>query len=114
MDSFKHVGGGGCLATSIACLCILACCGGAITFVVYLGMYAFANPNAAAWYGEIMSADGVLTPGLYADPTEVNILTVDIHGQFVTWFLWGFAQSVLPIAIAILFSICSLISQNLG
>jgi len=112
MDSFKHVGGGGCLATSIACLCILACFGGAITFVVYLGMYAFANPNAAAWYGETI--DGIIiTPGLYDDPTKVST-PVDIHGQFVTWFLWGFAQTVLPIEIAILFSICSLISQNLG
>ena len=114
MDAFKFAGGGSCFVTAIGCLCALSICGGFITFIVYLGMYAFANPNAAAWYGETMSVDGVLTPGLYADPTTATVPLVDIHGQFVTWFLWGFIQAILPFATVIFAVTCSLISQTLG
>ena len=83
--------------------------------MVYLGIYAFANPNTAAWYGETISVDGVFTPGLFADPTTISVPLVDIHGQFVTWFFWGFIQVMIPFAICIFGAISyTMISNKLG
>lgn len=33
--------------------CLLAICGGIITLIVFYGVFAFANPDSAACYGEI-------------------------------------------------------------
>ena len=43
--------GGGAMACSV--FCCLLCCGGYITFMTFLGKYAFNNPNGEAWYGNI-------------------------------------------------------------
>ena len=65
-----------------------------------LGYYAFFNPDNPAWYGEIYDDDGVITPRLFADPTDIldkwGRPLVDIHGRFVTWFTYGFILMLTP------------------
>lgn len=106
MDNFKAVGSG--IGGVISCLCGCACLAGAITFVVYLGKYAFDNPNLPAWYGEVTAADGTVTQMLY--PTLESAEAAlgadaeidDIHGKFVMWFLWGFIMSFGPCYVMVL------------
>jgi len=79
INAFKQYGGNGYLVTFILWLFFLIVGGGFITLLSYLGMYAFANPDADAWYGETLSVDGNLTPGLFDDPTNINTRIVDVH-----------------------------------
>ena len=97
----------------MAFLCALSVCGGLLTLSVYLGVYAFANPDAAAWYGETLSVYGVVTPTLFADPTITTVPLVDIHGQFVIWFLWGFIQAMVTITTVILGVTCLTICRSI-
>ena len=41
----KNATGGSGAAQAISCLCTLACLGGLITYTVYLGIYAYNNPD---------------------------------------------------------------------
>ena len=72
------------------------CCGGYVTFLTFLGKYAYNNPDGPAWYGNI-AGQGTLTP------TEADLIAqgatdiVDVHSRFVAWFLWGFWQALLPV-----------------
>ena len=110
MDGFKsQLAGAGACGTAIACLCALTCCSGFITFCVFLGKFAFANPNNAAYYG--VDAAGAET--LSATQNTAGDLT-DVHGDFVTWFTWGFAQQMIPIAGILLVSISMMISGSLA
>mmetsp|Transcript_14851 Transcript_14851/g.20094 ORF Transcript_14851/g.20094 Transcript_14851/m.20094 type:complete len:198 (+) Transcript_14851:73-666(+) len=97
------VQGAGIVAQLIACICALAVCGGMITFTVYLGMFAIDNPNAEGWYGEV---NGVPKMGS-AEWMTVNSATAvdDVHGHFVTWFMWGFVNMIGTIAPLMLFCI---------
>ena len=114
MDGFKaQVAGAGCVGGSIACICCMACCAGAITFVVFLGKYAFANPNLPAWYGMVGDADALFPTEALANAAKASDVS-DVHGHMVTWFLWGFIQSLLPIATGILGAIFGAISPALG
>ena len=56
-DAFQRVGGGieglkgaGCCAQVCACICALSICGVWVTFMAYLGKYAFGNPDPPCWY----------------------------------------------------------------
>ena len=51
-DAFQRMGGGveglkaaGCCAQVCACICALSICGVWITFMAYLGKFAFGNPD---------------------------------------------------------------------
>ena len=97
---------------SVACLCGLACCAGAITYIAFLGKYAFANPNLEAWYGVVAEQQALF-------PTEAlgaaaGDSLVDVHGKMVTWFLWGFIQALLPCVGSLLAVLCGLISPVLA
>ena len=39
---------------------------------------------------------------------------VDIHQRFVTWFLWGFIQMLLPLAVGLLGAIATAINPSFG
>lgn len=114
MDGYMQVAkSGGAAATCIMCLCGLACCAAGVTFMAYLGIYAFNNPNEEAWYGS-MNGNGKIFETENAATAAKAIDIVDIHGRFVTWFLWGFIQSLLPLATGILGAICGAISPSLA
>ncbi len=57
MDGFKNMAtnGGACgvIMSIIGCLLGCGCLAAAISFVVFLGIYAFNNPNAEAIYGVV-------------------------------------------------------------
>ena len=92
-DDFVKAASSG-IGAVISCLCSCACLAGGITFVVYLGKYAFDNPNKDCFWASTGADDD---DGLVF-PTEALAKTagfkeeeiVDVHGRFVTWFLWGF------------------------
>ena len=69
---------------AIGGLCTCACLAAKITFWVYLGIYAFDNPEPVTFFqaepAQLLSAQnaaGTLQP---------------IHDQFVLWFTWMFAN----------------------
>ena len=55
MDGYKQVasGGAGICVSLIGCLCACSMLGGFITFVVFLGKFAFNSPDGEAWYGVV-------------------------------------------------------------
>ena len=69
-------------------------------FIVFLAVYAVANPDNDAWYGYIPK-DSVEAGQLYGDhlfnkqqdAQQANAEhLVHIHERFTNWFLWGFIQ----------------------
>ena len=80
-----------------------SCCAGFVTFIVYLGIYAFANPNTDVVYVDTIKQLYPTGSIAYAGVPEDNITYV--HANFVRWFLWGFLQAVLPLASALCFFI---------
>ena len=110
MDGYKsQLAGAGSCVLAILCLCSLTCLVLLITFIVFLGIFAFANPNNAAFYG--VDTAGVET--LYATQNPTGDLT-DVHGDFVTWFTWGFYQQMLPVAGLLLVGIATMINASLA
>jgi hypothetical protein len=110
MDGFKSqiVGAGAC-GIAISGLCALTCCGGFITFCVFLGKYAFANPNSACFYGTDAAGAESITGVNNAEGT-----LTDVHGDFVTWFTWGFVQQMIPMIGALLITLSTCIHHGLG
>ena len=98
--------GAGVCAQLCAVICSLAVCATAITFAVYLGMFAMNNPNGDGWYGKVgdveymrLKKDWDLAPaGLVSDLDHV-------HDHFVTWFMWGFINQVTILGAAMLICI---------
>jgi len=115
MDAFNAVKHGGCLPATIGCLCCLAFTGAGVAFVSYLGIYALNNPDLPAWYGV-----SVLTgkEGLYATDLDFGLDTVtnldDVHGNFVTWFMWGFMNAMITFGLMLLGGIFMLCSPAIG
>ncbi len=113
MDGFNKVKDAGACAMVCSCLCSLAMCGGWITFMVYLGKYAYGNPNSEAWYGVANGAEGLYASeaaGTAAGASELS----DVHGHFVAWFTWGLWQQLLPILTALTAGLAMLLSPTLG
>jgi len=103
----KYEASGGC-AKFCACMMSLACCAGGITFMVYLGKYAFDNPDVdGVW--------AVEEPALKMQMGDQgNDAAVPVHDNFVKWFLWGLIQCLIMPAGMCLAGICMVISQPLG
>ena len=98
-----------------ALLCCCVCSAVPIIFMVYLGIYAFNNPDQEAWYGLDTDGKGALFASEDAGLTGRATELVDIHARFVTWFLWGFIQTlVLPLSATILVGLGMLIHPSLG
>ena len=57
MDSIKAAGAA---TQCIGCLCTLGCCAAQVTLIVYLGIFAYNNPDKEAWYGVDANGDGKL------------------------------------------------------
>ena len=93
-DQFKTMrdsaGTGG---TIISLICSCACLAGIITYMVYLGIYAFNNPDPAACYWTEGAATGSATE--IPNPTG-ELVIVNVHTTFVNWFVWGFWTCVSP------------------
>ena len=98
MDVFVAVGDqAGCkpwICYSYGTLCMASFASLIISFTVYMGIYAFNNPNPPCWYSDagLTAAD----PGVTA---EFPNAAQPIHDQFVTWFLWGFINQLVWLAL---------------
>ena len=111
MDSVQAAG----TATKcIGCLCSLACCAAQVTFIVYLGIFAFNNPDMEAWYGKQADGEGTL----FAQESDATVTgdteLEDIHGKFVLWFMWGFIVSLAPCAAAPIMAIANCIHETVA
>ena len=109
MDGFVH------LATNkegwsiiLGCLCTLAACGGVATLIVYYGIFAFANPDSAAWYGDVMGKPGLYESEQAAIEAQASNIT-NVHAKFRFWFLWGFIWTLFQCS----FQIILLVSKPL-
>jgi hypothetical protein len=86
----------------VAGCCALSCSAIFLTFVIYMAIFAFSNPDPEAWYGlSTTTTGGVSTTvdELYATEalgtTDSAADLFDIHGRFITWFTWGFLNTML-------------------
>ena len=111
MDSLKAASG---VSQCIGCLCSLGCCAAQITLIVYLGIFAFNNPDNEAWYG----VDSEGKSQLFAKESDATVTgdteLEDIHGRFVLWFFWGFIMALAPCAAAPVLAIANCIHETLA
>ena len=112
MEVIKTVCGAACGV--VGCVAATACTVAPIVLCVYQGIYAFNNPDNEAWLGVVPGGENKLFADQEAGNLDKATGLVDIHGRFVTWFLWGFLTSLSPLALGILFLITTLINPNLG
>ncbi len=117
MDDFKNMAGSGpcgVIMGIIGCLLGCSCLAAAVAFVVFLGIYAFNNPNAEAIYGVLPTGQ----EALFADEATANLAKAtdldDVHSNFVMWFLWGFIQQMVTCVGPLLGALCMLIHPSLG
>ena len=80
-----------------------------IAWTVYLGIYAFDNPDSPAWYGIV---DG--KPGLFENHELESVELLDIHRRFASWFLWGFIHALAPWLLFLCVKVCTALSPKLG
>ena len=99
---FGALQGAGTCAVVIAGCCTLACSAVFLTFVIYLAIYAFSNPDPETWIGSVPKVDAQGQPTgeeTWALGPEANFAqdsdALDIHARFVTWFTWGFLNTAL-------------------
>ena len=98
----------------VGCLLCVACSALPIVFAVYVGIYAFNNPDSEAWLGTLDADENQLFADKAAAEAATATNIVDIHNRFVIWFLWGFCQILAPLAAGILGGLAMLISPALA
>ena len=103
----------GSAGACVACLCGLACSSLPIIFTVYLGIYAFNNPDKEAWYGKVGDEQSLFVSHADGEGSSATDLA-NIHQRFVTWFLWGFIQTLAPIGIGLIGAIGAAINPVCG
>ena len=96
---------GTCELCCAFCSCLLFF-GLLVTYVVYLGIFAFANPDKQAYY-MVDAYNEKMTE------TAENESAVNVHGQFVAWFIWGFIMALSPCAVGLILVLSSYISDSL-
>ena len=118
MDGFKNMAsnGGACgtIMAIISCLLGCGCLAAAVAFVVYLGIFAFNNPNAEAIYGVNVDGSEALFPTMEAAELVKATDLDDVHGNFVNWFLWGFIQQIVTCASPLLGALCMMVSPQVA
>jgi len=100
---FGMVQGLGTAAVVIAGCCSLAFSALFLTFVIYLAIFAFSNPDSETWIGNVTSTDPAtststttMTFGTEEELTASSATDMlDIHARFVTFFTWGFLNTAL-------------------
>ena len=119
-DAFRQVEGlkaAGCCAQVCACICALTMCGTWITFMAYLGKFAFGNPDPEnVWVTETPNAiDAEVSDYWLSVATEAPTdAAFGAHDTFVSWFLWGFICEILLPAGFLLGGLTALLSPGLA
>ena len=83
----------------------VGCCALSIVYLVYLGIYAFNNPDNQVFYTS-QGSEQKLTATLSNEHSE------DVHSQFVSWFTVGFTLAILPCATALLTGLIFMINET--
>ena len=86
-----------------------------VTLCVYLGVYAFNNPDKKAWIGLLADSN---ERALFKTAAEVEaakvVQVVDIHARFVAWFFWGFLNWFGPLFLIVSAILTCSINQLFG
>ena len=108
----------GPVGTIIGLICSCGCLAGVIAYVVYLGIYAFNNPDpelafsiGGQCYGTQIAADAAWASLQTAGTVEADAVMLNAHTLFVSWFVWGFWTCVSPCLAIPLFCILGCLGQ---
>ena len=112
-DRLQQIQDAGPCAKMCGCICSLAMCAGYFTFVGYMGKYAYGNPDLPAWYGVEPIGGETLKPTA-EDFSDTAIDVTNVHGKFLTWFIWGFWTQLLPMMTVTAAGLLTLLSAALG
>ena len=82
--------------------------------LIYMGIFAFANPDKAAWIGYSKEENLTLYPTNEAASTASATQVINIHARFVSWFVWGFYMLWAPLVIITMVTCGFMVSNNLG
>ena len=105
----------GACGTMLACVLTCACSAIPIVLMVYMGIYAFNNPDSDAWHGVVEGGEFKLCEDEAAAQKLQAANAVDIHGRFVAWFLWGsLVMLPAPIIAGLVAFLAMLVSPALG
>ena len=84
-------------------LCSCGCLAASIAYVVYLGIYAYSNPDSESAY-LVEGLQGCI--GTRAEATEAQLALItsgattvgmyNTHDVFTKWFAWGFWTTLAP------------------
>lgn len=131
MDGFKSQGegvlqmiqGGGACVLCAAATCGLTFCIAQIVFVVFIFIYAFANPDNEGWYGVMSKTNdaGVTLDTQIMWGTEmVDNATKsysdmdDVHSTFVMWFTWSAINYMLLCGVSIFATVIATCSPGIA
>ena len=90
------------------------------TVTVYLGIYAYNNPDPkACWVVRDLHTSGVTKSDVIARANSMGIDIVDgypleMHKVYVVWFLWGFWAQIICIVLTAIVVPLSFYKQNLA
>ena len=71
-----------------------------LVLVVCFFIFAFYNPDKAAWVGQVAKDERQMFPDKEAGEAVSAISLVNVHSRFEAWFLWGFVNEfVVPIVL---------------
>ena len=85
-----------CAKKALLLIGVCGCFTTFITFTVYLGIYAFSNPEAQAYY--ISGSDETQAELVAIVPDAEADGVIPIHDHFVTWFTWMFANQLITLS----------------
>jgi len=132
MDGFKSQGegvlqmiqGGGACVLCAAATCGLTFCIAQIVFVVFIFIYAFANPDNEGWYAvqTTLSTDGKpafdtqIMAGTEMVDTAANTYSDmdDVHSTFVMWFTWSAINYMLLCGVSIFSTVIATFSPGIA
>mgnify|MGYP007023081433 CR=1 FL=1 len=89
-------------------ICCVLATGVMATVTVYLGIYAYKNPDPkACWVVRDLHTSGLTKSDVIARSNAMGIDIVDgypmeMHKVYVVWFLWGFWANVAILALNVL------------
>lgn len=89
-----------CCCVSLTCLIFV---GVWLTFLIYLGIYSFDNPDKDAWLGHVPVKENIKSIQMELYPSEQALKTagadsqyIHMHARLVAWFTWGFFTHISP------------------
>ena len=90
----------GCCGFLAVCACFCTILGSTIALVVYLGVYAYNNPDVTdCWYVDGMTVGETTAQAALDAATKQGLEQmepINVHQLFTAWFAWAFWTALLP------------------